>query len=108
MRTIARALRVVATAMAFLAVAAGTSAQKIDFPLDTAITSSNSVMIGGQQVPYTVTVGTQPVWAAGENGGVVATLFYTYYQRSDVEDRINRPLVISFNGGPGSASPRRW
>jgi carboxypeptidase C (cathepsin A) len=31
-------------------------------------------------------------------------LFYTYYERSDVKDRASRPLVISFNGGPGSAS----
>ncbi|RZM00678.1 MAG: carboxypeptidase, partial [Pedobacter sp.] len=31
-------------------------------------------------------------------------LFYTYYERSDVKDKETRPLVISFNGGPGSAS----
>jgi carboxypeptidase C (cathepsin A) len=31
-------------------------------------------------------------------------LFYTYYTRNNVKDRANRPLIISFNGGPGSAS----
>ncbi|MFB9081093.1 hypothetical protein ACFFWB_27455 [Flavobacterium procerum] len=31
-------------------------------------------------------------------------IIYTYYERSDVKDRDSRPLVISFNGGPGSAS----
>ncbi len=31
-------------------------------------------------------------------------LFYTYYERTDIKDRSSRPLIISFNGGPGSAS----
>src|SRR5690606_33599051 len=51
---------------------------------------------------YTATTGTQPVW--DEEGNPTATLFYTYYQRSDIKDRSKRPLLISFNGGPGSAS----
>jgi carboxypeptidase C (cathepsin A) len=42
-----------------------------------------------------------PVW---DDGKAIAGLFYTYYERSDVKDRASRPLVISFNGGPGSAS----
>jgi carboxypeptidase C (cathepsin A) len=49
-----------------------------------------------------VTAGTQPVW--DKDGKVIASLFYTYYQRSDVGDKSRRPLVLSFNGGPGSAS----
>lgn len=77
-------------------------AQELDFPVDTAITSQHSVTIGGQPVPYSATVGTQPVW--GDDGEVVATLFYTFYQRTDVSDRTDRPLFISFNGGPGSGS----
>ena len=43
-----------------------------------------------------------PVW--DEEGKAIAGLFYTYYERSDIKDRSARPLVISFNGGPGSAS----
>jgi carboxypeptidase C (cathepsin A) len=31
-------------------------------------------------------------------------VFYTYYERSDVKDLSARPLVISFNGGPGTSS----
>lgn len=31
-------------------------------------------------------------------------MFYTYYRRTDVEQLAQRPLLISFNGGPGSAS----
>ncbi|WP_408056584.1 S10 family peptidase [Urechidicola croceus] len=34
----------------------------------------------------------------------MASLFYTYYKRTDVKSDENRPLIISFNGGPGSAS----
>jgi carboxypeptidase C (cathepsin A) len=42
------------------------------------------------------------VWNA--EGKPSASLFYTYYERTDVSDKSKRPLVISFNGGPGSAS----
>src|SRR5699024_700901 len=31
-------------------------------------------------------------------------LFYTYYERTDVNDNDNRPIFISFNGGTGAAS----
>ena len=75
-------------------------ARKID--VESSVVTENQIEINGQQVPYTATAGTQPVW--GEDGNPVATLFYTYYQRSDVEDTDSRPLIISFNGGPGSAS----
>ena len=44
----------------------------------------------------------QPVW--DEKGQPIATLNYTYYTRDDVKDRAARPLMMSFNGGPGSAS----
>jgi carboxypeptidase C (cathepsin A) len=71
-------------------------------PADTAITREGMVRIDGQRVPYRVTTGMQPVW--GEDEEPVASLFYVFYERSDVRDRANRPLVFSFNGGPGSAS----
>jgi carboxypeptidase C (cathepsin A) len=70
-------------------------------PLDTAIVSEDAVRIKGQNVPYRVETGVQPVY--GQDGGVTAGLHYTYYRRKDVDDP-NRPLLISFNGGPGSAS----
>ncbi len=71
-------------------------------PADTTITRDGVVRIDGQRVPYQVTSGMQPVW--GEDGEPVAAVFYVYYERSDVQDRTDRPLVFSFNGGPGSAS----
>ncbi|MFB6458013.1 S10 family peptidase [Chitinophaga sp. Hz27] len=69
---------------------------------DTTIVSNHEVTIKGQRIPYKVVTGTQPVW--DEEGKVLAGLFYTYYERTDVKDRSTRPLVISFNGGPGTPS----
>ncbi|WP_342117362.1 S10 family peptidase [Pseudoduganella sp. OTU4001] len=69
---------------------------------ESAVTKTSTVTIKGKQVPYKVTAGTQPVW--DKDGKVVASLFYTYYQRTDAGDKSRRPLVLSFNGGPGSAS----
>ncbi len=69
--------------------------------LDMAQTSRHSVTIAGKTVPYTATIGVQPVY--NDKNEVVAGLHYTYYVRTDVEDP-NRPLLISFNGGPGSGS----
>lgn len=71
-------------------------------PVESAVVTNHEVTIKGQKVSYQATAGTQPVWA--EDGHPVATLFYTYYERTDVDDQERRPLIISFNGGPGSAS----
>ncbi|MCG2586230.1 S10 family peptidase [Massilia sp. TS11] len=69
---------------------------------ESSVTKTAEITIGGKKVPYKVTAGTLPVW--DKDGKVIASLFYTYYQRSDVSDKSRRPLVYSFNGGPGSAS----
>jgi len=71
-------------------------------PPDTAITQTDQVTVKGEDVPYEVTTGTQPVY--GDADSAIATLHYTYYRRTDVEDDADRPLFISFNGGPGSGS----
>ena len=77
-------------------------AQKRTLPVDTAITSTDRVTVKGEEVPYRVTTGTQPVY--GDDDTVNAALHYTYYERTDVDDRSRRPIVVSFNGGPGSGS----
>ena len=69
---------------------------------DTTVVTTHQVVVNGERVPYRATAGTQPVW--DEDGIVVAYLFYTFYERTDVDDQADRPLVFSFNGGPGSAS----
>ena len=70
--------------------------------VDSSVTIKNTITIKGQTVPYTAKSGTLPVW--DQNGKPIASVFYTYYERSDVKDRASRPLVISFNGGPGTPS----
>ena len=74
----------------------------VKFPADSTVRREASVTIKGQRVPYRVTVGTQPVW--DEKGASIAAMFFTFYERTDIADKATRPLVISFNGGPGSAS----
>jgi carboxypeptidase C (cathepsin A) len=75
--------------------------QNIKIPADTTVTTSHTITIKNQLISYKATAGTQPVW--NEKGEPIATLFYMYYER-DKTDRKNRPLIFSFNGGPGSAS----
>ncbi|TPH17676.1 S10 family peptidase [Litorilituus lipolyticus] len=70
--------------------------------IDSKQTSKHSTKINGKKIKYTATTGTQPVW--DEEGTPTASLFYTYYQRTDIDNNTKRPLLISFNGGPGSAS----
>ncbi|MEM9647467.1 MAG: carboxypeptidase [Bacteroidota bacterium] len=71
-------------------------------PVDTTVTTQHNVTINGTSINYTATTGTQPVW--DEMGKPIASLHYTYYTRNNVRDRASRPLLISFNGGPGSGS----
>ena len=74
----------------------------IPFTPDETVVTNHTTTIKGQKVPITATTGTMPVWDA--DGKAIAGLFYTYYERSDVKDRSTRPLIISFNGGPGTAA----
>jgi carboxypeptidase C (cathepsin A) len=78
------------------------SGQNRSIPIDTMIVTKHSTTINGSKVGYTATAGMQPVW--DELGKPIATLQYTYYKRNDLENTTKRPLLISFNGGPGSAS----
>ena len=78
------------------------TAQKRKLPIDTMVTTQHSVTINGTPINYTAKAGTQPVW--DEMGEPIASLQYTYYTRNNVKDRASRPLLISFNGGPGSGS----
>lgn len=78
------------------------TAQKLKLPVDTTVVTTHTTTIKGQKVSYMATTGTQPLW--DEMGNPIASLFYTYYKRTDVGNDPVRPLLISFNGGPGSAS----
>ncbi len=68
---------------------------------DYTVVTEHTVSIKGQRIPYKAVAGVLPVW---DSAKLVAGVFYTYYERSDIKDRTSRPLVISFNGGPGTPS----
>lgn len=76
--------------------------QERSLPIDTVVTTQHSVTINGVPISYTARTGTQPVW--DEEGKPIAALHYTYYTKNSVKDQAARPLLISFNGGPGSGS----
>lgn len=78
------------------------NAQNRSLEVDSVVITKHQTTINGVRFPYTATTGTQPVW--NNEGEVIASLFYTYYKRTDVKNDSKRPLLISFNGGPGSAS----
>ncbi|QDP02575.1 S10 family peptidase [Thalassotalea sp. PS06] len=69
---------------------------------DHQVVTKHETKINGERVKYTATTGTQPLW--NEQDEKIAAIHYTYYKRSDVKNSGTRPLLISFNGGPGSAS----
>lgn len=77
-------------------------AQNREFPVDTMVVTNHSVTINGQRIEYSVQAGMQPLW--DDTGKVNATVFYTYYKRKGVTNIEERPILFSFNGGPGSAS----
>lgn len=66
------------------------------------VTLRKTAVINGESLQYLVTAGTLPV--TDSEGGVKASLFYTYYRLATEADLSRRPLTFSFNGGPGSAS----
>ena len=78
-------------------------AQSRTLPLESAVSSKHKLITESKEtISYTATTGTQPVW--DEMGDPIASLHYTYYTRDNISNRASRPLVISFNGGPGSGS----
>lgn len=76
--------------------------QNRTIPVDTMVITQHNTTVKGVSFSYTAETGTQPVW--DDMGKPIATLYYTYYTRNGVKDRKSRPIIYSFNGGPGSAS----
>jgi len=69
---------------------------------DKVLQTKHSARIGGQEIKYTVTAGTLVMKT--EEGDAKATIFYIAYTRDDVTDVSQRPVMFTFNGGPGSSS----
>jgi carboxypeptidase C (cathepsin A) len=82
--------------------ATGHLSAKSDINPDTAVVTRHQTTIKGQPVSYRAVTGMQPVLDG--NRQPIAAVNYTYYEREGVKDFDARPLVISFNGGPGTAA----
>jgi carboxypeptidase C (cathepsin A) len=65
------------------------------------VVTQHSAKINGQTIAYTAECGWLPI---RDDGKLTAKMFYIYYSKSDVQDKANRPMIFSFNGGPGTAS----
>lgn len=79
----------------------GLSGQELDLLPEAPVVTQHTATIRGESVAYTAEAGTLPI---RENGKVMARMFYIYYKRDNVPDGQPRPMVFSFNGGPGTAS----
>lgn len=77
---------------------AGTEA---DLLPDEPVVTQHSARINGQNVSYTAEAGWLPIREAGK---IAAKMFYIAYTRNGIQDKSTRPLLFSFNGGPGTAS----
>ena len=76
------------------------SAGVVFFPGDSV--TQGSAVIDGETIEYTARAGTLPL--ADAEGHTLAKVFYISYTKKGVTDVSARPLLFSFNGGPGSAS----
>jgi carboxypeptidase C (cathepsin A) len=65
------------------------------------VVTQHTARIEGQTVAYTAEAGWLPI---RDDGKIVAKMFYVAYTRNGVQDLSTRPLIFSFNGGPGTAS----
>ncbi|HPW17555.1 MAG TPA: peptidase S10 [Candidatus Aminicenantes bacterium] len=65
------------------------------------VVTRHTITIGGKPLSYTAACGMMPI---RENGKLMAHIFYIAYAKDGVKDREARPILFSFNGGPGSAS----
>jgi carboxypeptidase C (cathepsin A) len=66
------------------------------------VVTHHEIRVGGKTLKYTATTGLMPLRDA--NGETEAHIFFTAYTLDGAGDTSRRPLMFSFNGGPGSAS----
>ena len=69
---------------------------------DEIVATEHIARIGGSEIVYTATTGR--IVMKDEAGKAQATVFFIAYTRKNSEDMQRRPILFSFNGGPGSSS----
>lgn len=70
--------------------------------VESVVVTSHRTTINGKRVDYKAYNGFLPVW--DDEGYPIAAVHYVYYERQGVREQEKRPIMYSFNGGPGSAS----
>lgn len=71
-------------------------------PVPARSVTTGTVTIDGETVEYEATFGSTIL--RGGDDQPTGELFYTAYRRLGMEDLAERPVMFSYNGGPGSAS----
>ena len=66
------------------------------------VVTHHEIRVNGKALKYTATTGMMPIRNA--KGETEAHIFFMAYTLDGVSDTAHRPLMFSFNGGPGSAS----
>lgn len=69
---------------------------------ETLVVTHHRFQAAGKEVPYTATTGLMPIRDA--KGETEAHIFFMAYTLDSAGPSAKRPLLFSFNGGPGSAS----
>ncbi|HVF44823.1 MAG TPA: hypothetical protein VM936_17495 [Pyrinomonadaceae bacterium] len=67
------------------------------------VVTRHELRVGGRTLRYTVTTGVMPLRNPA-TGETEARIFYMAYTLDGAGERSQRPLMFSFNGGPGSSS----
>src|SRR5262245_66532810 len=71
-------------------------------PEEPPVVTRHEIHVGSRTLRYTATVGRMPI--KSDQGEPEASIFYVAYTLDGVSDTAKRPLMFSFNGGPGSSS----
>ncbi|MDQ2973918.1 MAG: peptidase S10 [Acidobacteriota bacterium] len=71
-------------------------------PEEPPVVTKHELRLGGRVLRYTATVGMMPI--KNREGDIEARMFFTSYTVDNAGNSAQRPLLFSFNGGPGSAS----
>jgi carboxypeptidase C (cathepsin A) len=66
------------------------------------VVTHHRMSLNGKELKYTATAGLMPIKDA--KGEVEARIFFIAYALDDAAPTASRPVLFSFNGGPGSAS----
>ncbi|MHA1910866.1 MAG: S10 family peptidase [Candidatus Kariarchaeaceae archaeon] len=79
---------------------------KKEEPKEQLVETQHSITLNGEEIAYTARTGTIILKHEEDEKKpqAKAEIFFISYTKNDVSDLSKRPLLISFNGGPGSSS----